>query len=72
MSRSFKKHPVISIACCVNGRGMKKAKSRANRKVRRANIDMPSKGNYFRRLDERYMWPDDGKQWWDNPKAYRK
>lgn len=51
---------------------MKAAKTAANRKVRSTDIDTLPNGNFFRRLDERYSWPDDGKQWWDDPRAYRK
>lgn len=60
MSRSFKKNLVVSIACCGNGKAMKNAKTKAVRKIRRTgNEDMPN-GNYFKKLDERWSWPDDG------------
>jgi hypothetical protein len=72
LSRSRKKNPIIGIACCGKGRAMKAAKTAANRKVRSTDIDTLPNGNFFRRLDERYSWPDDGKQWWDDPRAYRK
>jgi hypothetical protein len=72
MSRSFKKNPVISIACCGKGKAMKSAKTQAVRKIRRTgHEDMPN-GNYFKKLDERCSWPDDGKQRWESDKAYRK
>lgn len=72
MSRSRKKHPIIPIACCGKGSAMKAAKKAANRKVRSTVIDTLPNGNFFRRLDERWSWPDDGKQWLDDPRAYRK
>lgn len=72
MSRSIKKNPVISIACCGKGKAMKSAKTLAVRKVRMTgDQDIPD-GSHFKKLDQRYSWPDDGKQRWENPKAYRK
>lgn len=72
MSRSMKKNPVISIACCGKGKAMKSAKTKAVRKIRRTGDEDIPNGNHFKKLDERYSWPDDGKQRWENPKAYRK
>lgn len=72
MTRSIKKNPVISIACCGKGPGMKHAKIKACRKVRRTGKEDLPDGNHYKKLDERYSWPDDGKQRWENPKAYRK
>ncbi len=72
MSRSTKKNPVISIACCGKGKQMKSAKTKAVRKVRRTGNQELSDGSHFKRLDERWSWPDDGKQRWEHPKAYRK
>lgn len=72
MTRSIKKNPVVSIACCGKGKSMKCAKTRAVRKIRRTeNQELPN-GNHFKKLDDRYSWPDDGKQRWENIKAYRK
>lgn len=43
MSRSFKKNPVVSIACCGKGAAMKSAKTKACRRVRRiGKEDLPS------------------------------
>ena len=71
MSRSLKKNPVIGNCCCGKGSSMRKAKRKANRIVRRDNESVPS-GNHYRRIVDRWSFPDDGKQRWDNPKAYRK
>ena len=72
MSRSRKKHPIIPFACCGKGKAMKSAKTNAVRKVRRTSLEDLPNGNYFKKLDERFMWPDDGKRWDENEKAYRK
>lgn len=71
MTRSFKKNPVISNCCCGKGSAMRFAKRKANRVVRQQHEDIPN-GNHYRRIVERWWFPDDGKQRWDNPKAYRK
>jgi hypothetical protein len=74
MSHSRKKHPVISIACCGKGSAMRAAKRQANRRLRRElnqNLDTEY-AKRFKQFEERWSWPDDGKQWWDNPKSYRK
>lgn len=71
MSRSYKKNPYIPFACCGKGKAMKSAKKNANSIVRQYNDDLPS-GRFYKKLDERYAWPDDGKQRFDDPKGYRK
>lgn len=72
MSRSYKKNPVAGIACCGKGKAMKSAKTQAVRKVRRTGEEDVPDGNHFKKMDERYSWPDDGKKRWDDPKVYRK
>lgn len=76
MSRSFKKNPIVGI--CVGGSGTKQhrqAKKEMTRSTRfKLNTDefAPS-GSYYKKYMHSYQWrPDDGKQYWDNPKAYRK
>lgn len=60
MSRSRTKHPYVSTTCCGDNPGnMKWWKRNCNGKT------------YTRRV-ERYSAPDDGKHYWDDPKAYRK
>ena len=74
MSRSRKKNPIVSIACCGKGAGMRSAKQKANRRLRRL-LNQTSDTEYakkFKQFEERWSWPDDGKQWWEHPKAYRK
>lgn len=70
MSRSRKKYPIGAIACCGKGQAMRRAKAKANRVVRREE-DVCS-GNFYRKVVERYSFPDDGKKWHDHPKAFRK
>jgi hypothetical protein len=72
MSRSRKKNPVISIVCVGKGKAMRFAKKKAIRKFRRSGIEEVPDGNYYKKTDERWFWPDDGKQRWENEKAYRK
>ncbi len=74
MSRSFKKNPIIRIVLNVKGESMRFAKKKANKKCRKMikeNEDIPS-GSFYRRMDNRWDWPDDGKQWYDEPSSYRK
>ena len=74
MTRSRKKTPIVSWASCGKGKAMKQAKKLANHRVRqkiKSGEDIPN-GRIYRRLEERYTWPDDGKQYWDDPRAYRK
>lgn len=69
MSRSRKKKPIISNAC-LTIKALKFFKNRAN-KIMRNEEEIPN-GNYYRKLDNRWNWPGDGRQYWDDPKAYRK
>ncbi len=72
MSRSYKKNPVVPIASAGNNeKAMKKAKCKANRKVRKFNDEI-SMGGQYKKLDERYTWPDDGKRRFEDVRAYRK
>jgi hypothetical protein len=71
MSRSKKKNPVVSIACCGKGESIKAYKKHANAVVKNSLEDIPS-GSFYRKLNDRNSWPDDGKQRRDNEKAYRK
>lgn len=71
MSRSRKKVPIGAI-CCVKRQEIKKAKQNSNRKVRRLNDKNLASGGYYKKTNERYCWPDDGKMWHEYPKAYRK
>lgn len=70
MSRSRKKNPVM--ACCGKGKGLKASKRRAVRKFRRIIDEELHNGSHFKRLDDRWNWPNEGKHRWENPKAYRK
>lgn len=70
MSRSFKK-PYMPNAG--SGKGMSSWKTECNRIIRRIPIeDEIGNMSYFKRLIERYTAPDDGRHYWDNPKARRK
>lgn len=71
MSRSTKK-PYISWACHARG-SMSKWKSQCNRSIRRIPVDKEIDDmSYVRKLNERYTAPDDGHQYWDDPRARRK
>ncbi len=74
MSRSKKKYPIISIACCGKGIAMRSAKKQANRRLRRHlnHTQDTAYAKKFKLFEERWSWPDDGKQWWEHPKAYIK
>lgn len=72
MSRSRKKYPIGAIACCGKGSSMRLAKRKANRVVRR-DEEATVSGNHYRRIVDRWSFPDDGKKWHEGyPKAYRK
>lgn len=74
MSRSRKRNPIISVACCGKGVGMRSAKREANRRLRR-HLNQTSDTEYaqrFKQFEQRWSWPDDGKQRLEHPKAYRK
>lgn len=47
MSRSYKKHPIAKSG---DGTYRAIAKKYANKKVRRCDDELPTKGNYYRRL----------------------
>lgn len=52
---------------------MKWWKRNCNGKIRRIPIDDEiGNGKTYTRRVERYSAPDDGKHYWDDPKAYRK
>lgn len=71
MSRSRKKYPIGPI-CCIGRSSMKKAKKQANSTIRNGDDEMPS-GNHYRRVVDRWSFPDDRKKWFNNyPKVYRK
>ncbi len=74
MSRSKKKNPIIGICCC-DPRSLKKAKNEMTKWTRRelnAGLEL-SNGSSFKKISHSWQWrPDDGKQYWNNPKAYRK
>ncbi len=74
MSRSKKKYPIVSIACCGKGKSMRAAKRQAAKRLR-THLNKNDDTEYakrFKLFEERWNWPDDGKQWWDDPRAYRK
>lgn len=61
MCRSYKKFPVHGWACY--GRGaIKKAKRQAAHRLRRRPVEeeIPS-GGFYKKFEERWAWPDDGK-----------
>ena len=49
MSRSVKKHGFVKDGG-KHGKGVKFAKARANRKVRRFSEELPQKGKFFRKI----------------------
>jgi hypothetical protein len=72
MSRSRKK-PYVSFVCI--GRGsMKKWKAQCNDKIRHKPIDDENEdlGKIYKKVTNRWTAPDDGKTYWDEPKARRK
>lgn len=70
MSRSYKKHPVCIIAAS------KSNKKYANKKVRRHEMELPSKGKAYKKIYESYdiidwidYWPwSEAKEDWENNK----
>lgn len=70
MSRSVKKNSFSSI-CSVRNGEVKKAKTKANRIIRKLEEELP-KGNYYRRIVNRYHFPDDGKMFFADDKSKRK
>lgn len=70
MSRSRKKNPYHSL--CGSG-SMKEAKKQANIEVRRTNDEDLPDGKHYKKMNDRWSWPDDGKILLDdNPKWFRK
>lgn len=70
MSRSRKK-PYISIVCI--GRGsMKKWKKQCNDTIRTQSIDPEKEIFSPKKMICRWSAPDDGRSYWDDPKARRK
>jgi hypothetical protein len=41
------------------------------RGIERRTEDIPSGGSY-KKINERWSFPDDGRHYWDEPKGYRK
>lgn len=75
MSRSRKKKPYVSITCCGDSAGrMKEWKKQCNSefrsKVKGSEERHPLTAH--KRYIDRCTAPNDGKQYWDDPKAYRK
>lgn len=74
MSRSRKKNPYISNTCRGDRTGMMKDwKRECNRNIRRISLDeeMP-KNNLYKKMNNPWLAPNDGKHYWDDPKGYRK
>jgi hypothetical protein len=71
MTRSFKKNPIGANCCCGKGSAMRLAKRKANRVIRRVDEELPG-GNYYRKIVDRWSFPDDGKRRHSDPKVYRK
>ncbi len=71
MSRSRKK-PYVSIVSI--GRGsMKKWKNDCNNTLRNMPIDEENDlGKVYKKVTDRWTAPDDGRSYWDDPKARRK
>lgn len=69
MSRSRKK-PFGSI-CCVSRRAMKDWRTQNNRTMRRNEDDLPD-GNHYKRINDVWNSPSDGKCRYDDPKSTRK
>lgn len=69
MSRSRKKF-LISGVCCVRAGEIKRAKKRANICVRRKE-DLTN-GNHYRKVSDRWHFPDDGKMIFKDSKVLRK
>jgi hypothetical protein len=72
MSRSRKKHPIGPLCCVGKGKAMKSAKREANIEIRRTNSEDLPDGKHYKKLSDRWTWPDDGKIRIDEPKWYRK
>lgn len=74
MSRSKKKHPIVGI-CIVDAKEHAKAKKQMSSRTRSWINDQEGlpNGSVYKKFLHDYSWrPDDGRQRWDDPKAYRK
>lgn len=72
MSRSFKKRN-IGWLCCVNHGDMKKWKKECNRVIRRTPLDKEiGDGGAFKKINNPWDSPADGKRHFDDPKFLRK
>jgi hypothetical protein len=60
---------MVAIGCSSRG-ALSWYKKKAAKRIRQS--DEIVSGNFYRKLECSYTWPGDGKQYWDNPKAYRK
>ena len=77
MSRSIKKHGFVTDGG-KHGKGVKFAKSRANKKVRRSTDELPVKSKHFRKMFQTYdihdyvvkAWPKGSEE--DSYKDWRK
>ena len=73
MSRSTKKHGFVKDGG-KHGKGVKFAKARANKKVRRSTDEMPVKSKHFRKMFQTYNIHDfvlDARPKGSEPKAYK-
>lgn len=68
MSRSVKQ-PYVS-NCVISEGDMKWWKRQCNGKIRRIPIDEDI--GYYKKHTNRWTAPDDGRHYWDDPKARRK
>lgn len=66
MSRSYKKNPAGSVCHCTAG-VMKQWKVKANRKLRRLDVDIPN-GRGYRKIEDVWGSPSDGKTWFEDDK----
>ncbi len=72
MSRSRKKNPFLSFAIIPRGL-VAHWKNQCNRSLRRIDDDQEiPNGKHYRKITDPWTRPDDGKQYWDDPKARRK
>jgi predicted alpha/beta hydrolase len=73
MSRSYKKG-YVGVASHSNST-MKDWKRMCNRKIRRISMDDPDEWGYeksYKKINDRWLSPEEGKNYWDSPKARRK
>ena len=76
MSRSYKKKPIIGIACASSEKKDKKIWHRRLRAIVKKRLLTPDIDSYIETYPNDagnvYSMSKDGKQYWDNPMAYRK